>query len=730
LENLLHWPTRRAFYLITLVVVTAVLTYFALVLPAYQQESILELRVGEVAPQDIVAPRPITYTSELRTQQARESASNNVLPVYSPPDTSIARKQLERLRATLAFITSVRADAFALTEKKMADLAALEDIHLNQETAAKILALSDPRWQTVQQETIVVLEQVMRTTIREDRLDETRRTVPALVSLSLPEEQAAIVAELVVGFVTPNSLFSESLTEAARQRAREAVKPVPRSYVAGETIVQRGRVITPLDLEALEQFGLVEPENHWRDQLGAGSLTLLTIVFIFLFLRNDSHLWHDLRGLTLIVVLFLVFLYAARLIIPGHSILPYLFPLTAFSLTVAALFGAQVSLVFTLPLAILYAYDLPNALDITLFFLLSGFLGVMTLGQARRVTSFIGAGLAIAISGVCVIGAFRLPDQTTDWIGLATLAGTATLNGIASASLTILLQFILAQFLGMTTALQLMELSRPDHPLLQFILRNAPGTYQHSLQVANLAEQAAERIGADPLLTRVGALYHDAGKAVNPFYFIENQVNNILNPHNSLDPVTSAAVIIRHVTDGLELAHKYHLPARLREFITEHHGTMLTRYQYVKAVEAADGDESQVDQSLFRYPGPRPRSRETAILMLADGSEARVRAERPKDEHELRTVIRSVIHQGISIGELVDTDLTLRDLDKIVDSFSTTLRGIYHPRIEYPKLEKAIAARSDPRPVEPTIPRPTVEPTLQQEPLPTTTVNPTSGRVE
>ena len=248
----------------------------------------------------------------------------------------------------------------------------------------------------------------------------------------------------------------------------------------------------------------------------------------------------------------------------------------------------------------------------------------------------------------------------------------------------------MAQLLGITTPMQLMELTRPDHPLLQRILHDAPGTYQHSLQVANLAEQAAEQVGADPLLTRVGALYHDAGKAVNPFYFIENQVPGFHNPHDDLDPVSSAAIIIRHVAEGLKLAREYRLPHRLLDFIAQHHGTMTARYQYIKAVAAASGDESQcrpgsVPLSWADVPG----SRETAILMLADGCEARVRAERPKDDDELRNVIKSVIDNRIASNQLDDTGLTLHDLAIILNSFTATLRGIYHPRIQYPTMEAA-----------------------------------------
>ncbi|HMD80439.1 MAG TPA: HDIG domain-containing protein, partial [Anaerolineales bacterium] len=305
---------------------------------------------------------------------------------------------------------------------------------------------------------------------------------------------------------------------------------------------------------------------------------------------------------------------------------------------------------------------------------------------------FFRAGMAIALAGIAMLLAFRFPFTTTDGIGLLTLGGAAIFNGLASASIALLLQYFFAQSLGLTTALQLIEISRPDFPLLQFFLRNAPGTYQHSLQVANLAEQAAELIGADALLTRVGALFHDVGKANNPMFFIENQPQGQINTHEDLDPVEAAATIIAHVHDGVALARKYRLPRRIDDFILEHHGTMVTRYQYNHALENAGGDASKVDIEKFLYPGPSPRSRETALLMIADGAEARARAERPQDEESLRKIVRTTIESAQKQGQLDDTRLTVRDLSIVTDLFVTILRGTHHHRINYPKEQPVIEA--------------------------------------
>jgi putative nucleotidyltransferase with HDIG domain len=427
------------------------------------------------------------------------------------------------------------------------------------------------------------------------------------------------------------------------------------------------------------------------------ALVILLTSFVGLYFRRRNRPFlAEIRSLLLIAIVFIVFLVGARLSIPNRTVVPYLFPIPALGLLLATLFSLETGLVFSLVISILVSYGMPNALDLMPYYMLSSLVGVFVLGQARRFWTFFRAGMAIAISGIAMILAFRLPFGQMDWIGIATLLSAALFNGFASASVALLLQYFLAQVLGLTTPLQLLEISRPDFPLLQFFLRNAPGTYQHSLQVANLAEQAAENIGADGLLTRVGALFHDVGKALNPTFFIENQAHGDINTHEDLDPAESSAAITQHVLDGVKLARKYRLPRRIDDFILEHHGTMITRYQYSQAVEAAGGDESKVDREKFRYPGPRPRSRETAILMLADGTEARVRAGRPANEDELRAIIRSTIEHAQLSGQLDHTQLTLSDLSKIAESFATTLRGSFHPRIEYPQAKGPAAAEDVP----------------------------------
>jgi hypothetical protein len=546
--------------------------------------------------------------------------------------------------------------------------------------------LTSARWDAIQQESLSVLEQIMRRTIRDTDLDSVRRSVPSLVSLALNEEQAAVVVELVSAFVTPNSVYSADLTESARRSAREAVEPIIQKYKAGEIILLRGQIIRAAQLEALQKLGLIGQTSPWQEYAGAGALVLMLAALSALyFSRRRLVFTFDARSLVIVALIFLVFVVGARIIIPGRTILPYAYPLSAAGLLIATLFGLEAGIVLSILVSLLVPYGMPNALDLMPYYLISSLVGVLMLGSARRVWTFFRAGMGVALAGVVVLIAFRLPFSSMDGIALLQLSGAAAFSGLASSSIALLLQYFLAQALGLTTALQLIEISRPDFPLLQFFLRSAPGTYQHSLQVANLAEQAAELIGADALQTRVGALFHDIGKAMNPSFFIENQPAENIDPHDDIPPEESAAAIIAHVTDGVALARKHRLPRRMDDFILEHHGTMVTRYQHNQAVQAAGGDASKVDIEKFRYPGPRPQSRETALLLLADGTEARARAERPQDEEAIRKLVLSTIEAAQKQGQLDDTNLTLKDLGIITDAFVTILKGTHHPRIDYPK---------------------------------------------
>ena len=680
--------TRIRVLQIVLITTVSLVSFAALTLPIGLRPTTQTLSVGDVATITMQAPRDIEYVSDIRTEEARKAAESAVLPVYTLPDPAIARQQIDRLTTTMQYITSVRDNTQLALDQKKSNLVALSDVRLQLETIDYLLAISDARWQTVQSEALRVLEQVMRRIILEDAVETAQAGVPALVSLTLNEQQSKLISELVTAFIVPNSFYSEELTQAAKQASREAVKPVVQAYKEGETIVPAGEVVTPADMEAFKQLGMISPSQRWEDMVGAAALVLLSAALMpmYFFRRRHAVVINDARNLLVIAIVFMAFLIGARLF-TNRTLAPYGYPLQAAGLVLTALFGLETGLIIVIPLCLLASYGLPNTLDLAPYYLISSLVGLMVLGPARRFWGFLRAGMAISLSGLGVLLAYRLPFTSLDWLGVIQFMGIVVFSGFAAASVTLLLQYLFAQSLGLITPLQMLDISRTESPLLQFFLRNAPGTFQHSLQVANLAEQAAERIGADPLLTRVGAQFHDIGKALNPTFFIENQAPGSVNKHHDIRPEESAATIIRHITDGVQLAKKYRLPRRLHDFILEHHGTLITRYQYNQALEAANGDASKVDIEKFRYPGPPPASRETALLMLADACEARARAEGPETDDDLRALVRNVIDTVQKFNQLDNTMLTLRDLNSITESFVTTLRGTYHPRIQYPNAQ-------------------------------------------
>jgi hypothetical protein len=673
-----------------ILVITCILAFFALILPDSFSQSAFPMEPGDVASQDILAPYSLTFESEVLTEQARQEAESGVNPIYLPTDPSIGRRQIEELRTVLYYITIIRLDEYASQSDKVADIQAIESLSLTEETVIRILQISETRWEAIEAEAAAVLEQVMRNTLRESDIYTARRNVPSLIDFSFPQDQANIVVELVQPFIVPNSLYAADQTETAIAEARQSVEPVVRSFISGETLVRRGQIIRDAEWEALQRYGLIQAGNRFQDLIGAGVLTILIGLMIGLYFHEQQgNEQYSVKALLLISFTFLLFLTIARFVIIDRTIMPYVYPLAAFGLTLSIIFNFEVAVILSISLGVMTAYGTPRGFDLTIFYILPAIIGMLSIGKARRISTFFGSGIAIGTAGIAVILGYRLSDSLTDWIGIATLSGVSLINGVGAAALSLLLQYLFSQILGTTTALQLLDTSRPDHPLLQRLLRNAPGTYQHSLQVSNLAEQAAEAIGADSLLVRVGAIFHDCGKAQNPQFFIENQIREKLDPHDDIDAVTSAQTIISHVLDGVDLAKKYRLPKRIIDFIREHHGTQYTQYQYNQAVKQAGGDTSQVDISLFTYPGPRPQSKETALLMLADGTEARARAIVPKDEEALRQLIEDVFNFVEKNNQLDDTDLTLQDLQKVKESFFHTLKGTYHPRVKYPALEKS-----------------------------------------
>ena len=685
ISSLDRWSIGRAIVLgifLTAVTSAVLLTDF---LPSNQ----VYLEVGDVSPEDILAPKDLSYESQIRTRQAQEAQAGSVPEIYDPPDTSVARQQEVLARRIMDYINAVRQDPYASPEDKAAWIAAIPDLELSPEVISQMLELSEEEWQVVREETVRVLLQAMQGEIKESQVAAVRRRLPTLISYRLSDTQATVVEALAGGLVTANTFYNAARTEEARQEARQNTPPVTVTIRQGEAIVRAGDLVRPLDIEALDAFGLRQQAIRWEAVAGAIIMAIIaTILLELLIFRLQSAFWTRGRASVVTFVLIALYVVISKLMLPlTDTVVPYLYPLPALSMIISILFGPAMGMAVGVSVGLIGVFVASGSLEITIYLLVGTLVGAMALGQAERLKSFLRAGLAVALTNAAIILLFGLliPDQ--DLLKVTINATVGLVAGGMDASLALAAFFVLSAMLDVVTPFQLMELSRPTHPLFRQLLLKAPGTYHHTLLVSNMAEEAAERIGADGLLARVGSYYHDIGKTLRPFFFAENRVGNI-NPHDRLDPRTSAQIIISHVPDGLDLAEKYHLPSAIRAFIPEHHGTGMTLAFYRLAVQAAGDDGESVDEADFRYPGPKPQSRETAITMLADSCEARIRSAEPTSVEEIERIIEETVKDKLESGQLDESDLTLRDIKEIQAAFLSVLKGVFHPRVKYPEPVK------------------------------------------
>ncbi|MCA9935110.1 MAG: HDIG domain-containing protein [Ardenticatenaceae bacterium] len=646
----------------------------------------VDVTLGLPAANDILAPRSITYTSDVLTAQAVEQARASVADVYTTLDPSIGRAQLSTARAIFAFVEVVRGDTYATSDAKLGYLQAIDGLEVEDQVGTDLLGLNPDDYAEAKDAVLTVIEELMSQEIREDQLSDYKR-LARRPSLVLTPIQDNIVTKLAYQFIVSNVFLNEEATAEKRTEAVSAVNPVTRTITEGQRVIRAGDIISELDIEMLEQLGLLQAETDWRDVGSIFMASLLGVVIVTLYWQQFYDLaYTNGRYLSALVIFVFIFTIAARLIISGPPYLVYWFPIATLAMLLSVVFDARLSALITIMMAVEIGFIAPNSLELSMYIGAGGLMAVLLLRDAQRVNAFFRAGLAAAVGHIAVIIIFQLP-QDGDILTILQELLYGLGNGVLSAALTLLGLFLVGGMFGVITILQLQELSRLDHPLLQELLRRAPGTYHHSIMVANLAEQAAERVrGTNSALVRVGAFYHDIGKMKRPPFFTENQEGN--NPHDALDPYSSARIIVNHVSDGLELAKKYRLPHRIRDFIAEHHGTRIVKGFYLKALALADGDESRVDKDKLRYAGPRPRSRETGIVMMADSVEATSSALHPSTEKAIEKLVNGLIDEHVTEGQLNRSGLTLGDIQVIRASFIETLKGRFHVRVKYPGNEE------------------------------------------
>lgn len=532
-----------------------------------------------------------------------------------------------------------------------------------------------------------------------DREEASEFLLRAAASLA-PEEDAAFhwsIAKIASALVQPNLTFNKQETEKQKKEAVAAVKPVYSQIKKGEMIVREGERVSEEAFAKLQAIMALESKKG----VALSIVGLLIIVGLFMvsllaYLRKFKPKFFaegcSLLLLGLLLVSNVAVAKLATLVFNslsesvgyiGPSSYYYAIPFTAGPMLVAIVFGAELGLIFSLFNSFLVAVLMRDGFAYSLVAMVASLAAINRAHQCQKRSSIVKAGLYISLANIVAIGAINLMNSAFFSLNslldiLMGLVGGALVAAIVSVAMP-----LVESLFNVTTDIELLELSNLNHPLLRQMVLQTPGTYHHSMIVGNLAEEAAEATGANSLLARVACYYHDLGKLRKPEYYIENQKDG-RNKHDSLAPRMSSLIIKSHVKDGIEIAREYKLPEKIVEIITQHHGTSLISYFYNKAKEKEDPSIEVVSENDYRYTGPKPQTKEAAIVMLADKLEAASRALTDPTPARIKGLVKKIINADSIDGQLDNCDLTLRDLNDIADSFARILTAIFHQRIGYP----------------------------------------------
>ncbi len=685
----------------------------------------VDLRAGQVSQSDIAAPRTITFVDENRTSELKQRAADTAPRVYEE-DSTVDEEVEEKINNLFSSIIRERKffiqnkitlnseeDQQSITEDDGAassEQNSLTQEQLNSLTQEEIneiinLVKSDLHFELDDQslETLIVLNREelgnMQNTI--DNLLQSKLSTRILPSdlastqeelrqdameMDISRDKRLAAANITEEVIAANMFLNQEATSNRREEAISEVDPVQKTVRQGEIIVRKGDVVTESDIEILERLGLQKNGINYYNVAGRVLITLILILLLgFYFYKYQKDIWQDNSKLLLIeLLIFAVVLFAKILTLFQNPFVDYMIPTAMASILLTVLIGSDTALITTLFISLLVSpiYDMNFNIVLTSF--LAGLIGIFSVSRVKERGDIIRAGLNVSFILVFLIGGLSLLQQSQDWTYLIWSIGGGIMNGLLVGVLANGLLPYLEDLFDMTSSVKLLELSNPSQPILKRMLVEAPGTYHHSVIVGNLAETAAENVGADSLLARAAAYYHDIGKLKRPYFFSDNQFGGE-NPHDKTSPNLSALIIKSHVKDGVEMAEENGLPSKIIDIIKQHHGTNLISYFYQQALQ--DNKHDDIEKKDFRYDGPKPQSKEAAIIMLADITEAAIRSKNfNKNNHDrIEGFVRGLVKDKLIENQLDKSDLTLSDLDTIVKSFVKVLTGIYHQRVEYPE---------------------------------------------
>ncbi len=681
---------------------TALLLFVALSIRLIPERITLE--PGDVAERTIIAPRSTHYTDTQATEERKQRAREAIPDQYNvvPEAAGLVRQTIDDIFETARAVrtdyevpehpqnSETPAPPAAEVEEMIQDLRRRIEVALDEEILRLLVTTGEGTLGRLQSDTLALANRQMQDSIRDntDDLQRARESIQtAADQLPLTERYQQLVASIASKALRPNLRYDEQKTMAQRNAAAGAVEPVRRQVQAGDVVVSVGQTVTERHIDIMRALGLMAPTVDYTQALALLVLLSIIVVSFGVYLRRFfPEIYSDHRQMLLIAGCLVLAATGFRIALqwPLYGAIT-LGVSTALAMVIAMLLDTRVAIIFSAVAGLLVGL-------------------IATGGDARLVIATIVCGAIAAYAISSTGGRSVVIARTAGVVGLnngvifalasAVFGLTLGLNqivatvlaGLIAASIAVVAVMALERAVGVVTDLRLLELANPTEGTLHRLLTEAPGSYQSSVMVANIAEAAAEEIGAKPLLVRTMAMYHDIGKLKRPYFFIENQFGKE-NPHEKLKPHLSALTLIAHTKDGHEMAKEIGLPEQVSDIIRQHHGTSLASYPYHLAVEA-EGEEN-VNPADFRYPGPKPQTREAALVMLADAVEATSRTLVNPDREQIEELVDDIISQKVEDGQLDESPLTFDDLRTIRESFVNTLHGMFHQRLKYPEQEEA-----------------------------------------
>ncbi len=639
-----------------------------------------------ISKRDIIAQKTLTVEDVKRTEQHKKEVAQKVEPVMAPAEDEFIKNNLQTLQTSVMQIRKKEVQE-AVKKEEIGILFDLSDNSKKDFIINFLLKADENSLHEVFDKANLTLTNILRVGIteRDYEKDNIDKIILNNIVSNVSKRQVSVIKAVLEQVIVPNLVVDEFATEIARKNAQNSVKPYEVVFQKGDKILFEGEPVTRLKRDALRQAGYNVYELNWT---GLAAIYIIVFIGTFLFLCymkffEKEFLEPKYLAVSAFLTLFLAFI---GVILPtGFS--PYVIPIPAFLILMSIFTKPRIAFVATVILLSIMSIGYQYNIQYLVAFLVLSLFSVIAISQIRYAerVDVIKTGFNIGLAGLLIVFSIYILEKClieVDNVLLIKNCSFILLNGIFSAIIASGLMPLLESMFKIITPYGLAELGDHNQKLLKRLQMDAPGTYHHSLMVSNLCEAAAEAIGADPILARVGALYHDIGKLKRPLFFVENQSYFLIeNPHNKFTPRISKMIITAHPKDGIEIAKEYRLPQVVQNFIIQHHGEGLASYFYNQAVQE-EGVEN-VKEEQFRYPGPKPNTKETAILMIADAVESAVRSLKNPTPEEIENMINKIIVERLNDGQLSDSPLTLKDIKTIAATFSRILRGMQHNRIKY-----------------------------------------------